>query len=512
MGLKLYQKKRNFKKTPEPKGRITASSAKKKRLFIIQKHAASHLHYDLRLELNGVLLSWAVPKGPCLDPTVKRLAMHVEDHPLEYGSFEGTIPKGEYGGGTVMLWDKGYWLPEDDHPNAAYEKGHLTFQLHAKKLNGRWSLIRLKKAEKSWLLIKSKDEFAKSIKKFDVTVKEPNSVKTGKNLQEIAGETDDPPINLKQKSMPKKISPELATLVDKAPEGKEWVHEVKFDGYRLIAFKQNKQTKLFTRNQNDWTDKFTKIAAMINKLKIKDAIFDGEIVVLDQQHRSNFQLLQNSIKSGLAGEFIYYIFDLLYYDKYDLRNLSLLERKKMLQKLLPKNHHYLRFSDHVFGSGKQIFKKSCQLGLEGIVSKLSNSPYIESRTKDWLKTKCVKRQEFIICGFTPPQRSRQFFGALLLGTYNKHKELIYHGNVGTGFTQASLQHIYKKMLPYKTEVMPFKQKPSASSHVTWLKPKLVGEVEFTEWTKENSLRHPSFKGLREDKPAKQIIKEKPHKI
>jgi len=537
MGLSLYRKKRNFSATPEPKGKTPVKKTKKKKLFIIQKHAASHLHYDFRIELNGVLLSWAVPKGPCLDPSVKRLAMHVEDHPLEYGTFEGIIPKNQYGGGTVMLWDKGEWECEEADPVVAYHKGSLSFVLNAKKLNGKWKLIRMHGDDKTWLLFKVKDKYAKPLKDFDITLKKPNSVLTNQSLDEIAenytrvwgkqGEEKAPKkkslknnatkkiqfknlisqFNLKKSAFPRNIFPELATLVDKPPMQDNWLHEIKLDGYRLIAFKKNKQTTLFTRNQNDWTHYFETIAEKINRLPVENVILDGEVVVLDKNQHSNFQLLQNAIKDTKKDPFIYYVFDLLYLNHISLMSLPLIKRKEMLKQIISDKTTILRFNDHVFGSGDKVFKKACELTLEGIVSKDAHSAYLQKRTTDWLKTKCIKRQEFIIGGFTPPRGSRQCLGSLLIGTYNKQHELIYNGRVGTGFTQTSLQSIYRELLKHKSQQMPFKNPPPASGKATWVKPVLIAEVEFTEWTTDNALRHPSFKGLRKDKPAKLIHKE-----
>ena len=523
MSLKTYHKKRNFNKTTEPKGKSTKNT-KTKNLYIIQKHAASHLHYDFRLELNGVLLSWAVPKGPCLDPTVKRLAMHVEDHPVEYGAFEGIIPKGSYGAGTVMLWDKGKWYCEEPDPEEAYKKGKLTFTLKAKKLNGRWKIFRINKDDKTWLLVKADDEFAKPLKKYDITIKEPDSVLTHQSIDEITEHhtkswdskakktkaTNNPKINinLPERSFPKKISPMLATLVDEPPEGKQWLHEIKYDGYRLIAFKNNKSISLVTRNHNNWTSKFPTIKNALALLPIKNAVFDGEIVVLDKKAKSDFQLLQNAISDG-GEDFVYYLFDLLYYDKYDLTTLPLIERKNILQKIISPDTQILRYSEHLLGSGKKILSSSCKLGLEGIISKDAESLYLQKRSPEWQKSKCTKSQEFIIGGLVAPLKGkRELFRSLMLGSYNKKKELIYHGNVGTGFTKDSIKELYKLFKKYATDEMPFAKIPPGSKNAIWLKPLNVAEVEFTEWTDNNTLRHPSFKGLRIDKPAKEIVKEK----
>jgi bifunctional non-homologous end joining protein LigD len=524
MSLKIYNAKRNFKKTPEPAGK-TQRKKTSHNLFVIQKHAASHLHYDFRLELNGVLLSWAVPKGPCLDPNVKRLAMHVEDHPVKYGSFEGIIPKGEYGGGTVMLWDKGKWYCEEENPAQAYKQGKLTFTLEAEKLHGRWKLFRINKDDKTWLLVKAKDEYARPLKKYDITVKESNSFLTQKSIDEIADNYTKRwgkkgAVKVKKKStvtlpkakFPKKIMPELATLVSEPPTGKNWIHEIKYDGYRLLALINGKSIKLMTRNSNDWTHKFKTIEQAIAKQKFKNIILDGEVVVLDEKAKSDFQLLQNTLKEG-GRPFVYYIFDILYYDQNDLTSLPLIERKKMLQQLLPKvKTGILRYSEHIVGDGLKVFKHAAKLGLEGIVSKAADSPYQQKRTDQWLKTKCIKRQEFVIGGIMAPRPGkRKLIRSLMLGTFNNKKQLVYHGNVGTGFTEASVKEIHKLLSRYQTTKMPFSTTPPASKDAVWLKPIVIAEVEFTEWTKDNILRHPSFKGIRGDKSAKKIIKENPKK-
>jgi bifunctional non-homologous end joining protein LigD len=537
MTLAKYKQKRDFTKTPEPKGKVRLKKSKKL-LYVIQKHAASHLHYDFRLELNGVLLSWAVPKGPCLDPKVKRLAIHVEDHPVEYGTFEGIIPQDQYGGGTVMLWDQGTWISEDDDAVKAYHKGSMKLTLKGEKLHGLWKLIRINKDDKTWLLIKTDDDYAKTLKKYDVTVEEPNSVLTQQNIDEIAENYNKvwgkkglekakkkkasrkPNIktikqvpklkfNLKPSIIPTVFFPELATLVDKPPVGKKWMHEIKFDGYRIIAIKKNGKTRLMSRNNIDWTCKFQNIAKEINEIPIKNLILDGEVVVLDADKKSDFQALQNAMKDGSTNKFYYYIFDLPYYDKYNLTGLNLLERKNYLQQILIFKTEALLYSDHFFGSGKKIFQKSCELALEGIISKDSTSQYVSKRTTSWLKIKCLKRQEFVIGGFTNPRGTRSHFGSLLIGTYNKRGDLIYNGHVGTGFTESSLQSLYKLLKARKSSTNPFSTKPPRLKEINWVKPNLIAEIEFTEWTKDNSLRHPSFKGLRNDKKSANIIKETP---
>ena len=524
MPLTRYRQKRNFKKTPEPKGRVKQKSS---HLYIIQKHAASHLHYDFRLELRGVLLSWAVPKGPSLDPAIKRLAMHVEDHPLEYGSFEGIIPQNQYGGGTVMLWDKGKWFSEDDNPEKAYAKGNMTFTLRAKKLNGRWKLIRINNNDKTWLLIKIKDEYAKASGKKDILRDEPYSVISGCSLDQITEKANESggtankkktkskkiineikkiQLTLPKKPFPKIIYPQLTTLVDKPPLGKQWLHEIKFDGYRLLAFKKGSHVLLLTRNQHDWTNKFKNMANAISKLPIAHLILDGEALVLDENQHSDFQRLQKAIKDQ-DQMIYYYIFDLLYYDQFATTALPLWQRKKILQTLLSTHTGILRYSDHIQGSGIDIYKKSCQAGLEGIVSKDRNSLYSQRRDTHWLKIKCIKRQEFVIGGFLKSQ-NRKYFRSLLLGFFNKRGELIYCGKVGTGFTEGSMKTLHAQMIRHQIKIMPFSKNPPHHKQALWLKPTLVAEIEFTEWTDAGTLRHPSFKGLRKDKPAKDIIKEK----
>ena len=526
MSLKVYNSKRDFKKTPEPAGKSPIRNQTKKNLFVIQKHAASHLHYDFRLELNGVLLSWAVPKGPCLDPAVKRLAMHVEDHPVKYGSFEGIIPKGQYGGGTVMLWDKGQWFCEETDPAKAYKAGKLTFILQAEKLQGRWKLFRINKDDKTWLLVKAQDDFAKPLKKYDITKKEPNSVLTQQSIDEIAANYDKkwekksavkvkPPVkkNLPVASFPEKVSPQLATLIEKPPVGKEWLHEIKYDGYRLLLLKNKKSLVLLTRNGNNWTHKFATVKAAIDKLGLKDVILDGEVVVLDENAKTDFQLLQNTLKEG-GHPFVYYVFDILYYGNADLTHLPLLERKEILKKILPKTKSSIvRYSEHIAGDGMKVFKHACKLNLEGIVSKDATSPYLQKRTTNWVKTKCIKRQEFVIGGIMAPRPGkRKLIRSLMLGTFNKKKEFIFNGNVGTGFTEASIKEIHTLLKKYQTGKMPFSKTPPASKDAVWLKPVVVAEVEFTEWTTDGILRHPSFKGIRKDKPAKKIMREKAVKL
>ena len=525
MGLKSYTQKRDFKKTPEPEGR---SSHKNKHLFVIQKHAASHLHYDFRLELNGVLLSWAIPKGPCLDSTVKRLAIQVEDHPVEYGYFEGIIPKGEYGGGTVMLWDKGTWIPLDDDPAKACQDGHLRFALEAEKLNGRWDLVRIKD-DKQWFLIKYHDEFEKKQGDYDITKEQPDSVISQQSLNEISKYYENVwtkkglrkpakpkprkitiilPDKLAEIPFPDFIPPQLATLASEPPEGDTWLHEVKFDGYRILAFVDEKNIMLKSRNNLVWSNQFTPVVNALETLPDKKMVLDGEVVLLDQDGKSNFQLLQNTNKTQDNAAYVYYVFDILYYDKYDLKSLPLIERKAILKSLLINQNPTLRYSDHIIGNGKDIFAQSCNMGLEGIISKRTDSSYIGKRSKTWLKIKCSKRQEFVIGGYTKPKGSRRHFGSLFLGVFNAQGDLEFTGNVGTGFTDKSLDDIFSKLQKITRKTNPFSSKPPEADKATWVKPVMVAEVEFTEWTNDGHLRHPSFKGLRLDKQAEQVTREK----
>ena len=545
MSLTEYKRKRNFRRTPEPEtnGKPTPGHS-----FVVQKHAASRLHYDFRLELDGTLKSWAVPKGPSLNPSVKSLAVHVEDHPLSYGNFEGTIPEGQYGGGTVMVWDRGTWDPEGDAAKA-YKNGKLSFELHGEKLSGRWSLVRMGgragEGGKNWLLIKSDDESAN--KKKDVLKAEPDSVISGRGMKEIADAKDNvwqsngkskkaktpaaakPAVkpgargvgdfskdvaeltHAKKKPQPKEFKPQLATLGTSVPTGDQWLHEMKFDGYRLLAFFEKGKIRLVTRNGNDWTRKFPTLAKALAQLPIDSAILDGEVVSLDDEGRPNFQQLQNLLKQGKDNEIVYYLFDLPHFAGYSLTQTPLVERKGLLAMLVAKyanDESTIRYSDHIEGQGETVLTNACKLAMEGVVSKQMESGYLQTRSPMWVKSKCTKRQEFVLCGYTKPTGSRVGFGSLLLGYYDKGK-LIYAGRVGTGFNRTSLKQILGELKKRKTDASPFASQLESSQArgVIWVKPELVGEVEFTEWTNEGLLRHPSFQGLREDKPAKQITRE-----
>jgi len=524
VSLATYHKKRHFARTPEPRGKQERSAAKALQ-FVVQKHDASRLHYDFRLELDGVLKSWAVPKGPSLDPSRKVLAVQVEDHPIDYGDFEGVIPKGEYGGGTVLLWDTGTWTPLHD-PAEALRNGRLHFELHGKKLKGEWSLVRMHgpadRDGKNWLLMKLNDSYAS---KKDILEDAPQSVKTSRSIKQIAGQRDDVWSGSAKKTakiagatkaaLPRQFAPQLAVLADAPPTGDEWIHEIKFDGYRIIARIENGKVTLLTRNGHDWTHRFPDIAKALEKLKVDSAIIDGEAVVLDGKGRSDFQALQMMLKNREKADPVYYAFDMPFSDGVDLRNSPLLDRKKALEALLKKSKLGARvqYSEHIVGNGDAMIGNACKMDLEGIISKLADSPYVSRRDPSWLKSKCGNRQEFIIIGFTDPQGARHGFGSLLMGYHNEEGQLVYAGRVGTGFdvklladTKKSLDKLARKTPP--TDVDPPKRE-QRDAH--WIEPKLVAEIKFAGWTRDGLLRQPAFVAFRSDKPADQIVREKPVK-
>jgi bifunctional non-homologous end joining protein LigD len=502
--LRAYQSKRDFARTPEPRGRLRAGRTEGS--YFIQKHAASHLHYDFRLELEGVLKSWAVPKGPSLDPGVSRLAVHVEDHPLEYGSFEGRIPEGQYGAGTVLLWDRGLWIPEGD-PGEAYRKGKLVFTLGGNKLQGRWSLIRFKAADggkkEYWLLRKLQDASARSGPEDDLLVLRPESVGTTQAPAEVPGARRGP--------IPPSIAPELATLVSRAPEGDDWIHEIKLDGYRFLAFLERGRARLLSRNGLDWTSRLPGLAAEIASLPAGGLVLDGEVVTLTKEGISDFGALKDALGRKDEKNLLYYVFDLLHLDGIDLRGSSLLRRKELLRGLLEKAPSpRLRYTDHVVGHGEVFLRHSCDLALEGIVSKRKDSPYRSGRGLDWMKVKCLKRQEFVIGGFTDPRSSRRGFGALLLGVHEK-PGLVYSGRVGTGFNAPLLLDLGRRLGALERSESPFATpiRRLERRGVHWVTPSLVAEVSFSSWTRDRRLRQASFLGLREDKPAAEVVGDRP---
>lgn len=529
--LETYHKKRDFSLTKEPRGKAGRSRGD---LFVVQKHDARRLHYDFRLEMDGVLKSWAVTRGPSLVPGEKRLAVHVEDHPLEYAGFEGTIPKGEYGGGTVIVWDSGNWKPIGD-AHRQYKKGHMEFELEGEKLKGRWHLVRMhgKPGEKreNWLLIKGEDQFAREAGDPDILEEEPQSVKTGRVIADVEDEapgwsSKTGPINkkpvfkqakaeplpkrAKKAAMPQFIEPQLATLVSAAPEGSRWIHEIKFDGYRIQTHVSDRNVVLYSRSGLDWTEKFGQaITKDILAMGVENAILDGEIVVESEAGLSDFSALQGDLSEGRSDRFAYYLFDLLYLNGRDLRQAPLVERKALLAKLISPSLTTLRYSEAFDADGAAVLKNACGLGLEGIVSKLSDGPYTSGRSKDWRKSKCIGRQEFVIAGFVPSSATRDAIGSLLLGVQEK-KGLVPVGRVGTGFSVKLAKDLYKKLNAMRQEKSPFATELTAEERrgAIFVKPQLVAEIEFRAWTADRRLRHASFRGLRDDKAAKEVILEK----
>lgn len=513
MTIAKYQEKRKFGDTPEPKGKV--KKGEKLPVFCIQKHDASHLHYDFRLEHKGVLLSWAVPKGPSMNPLDKRLAIHVEDHPYDYRNFEGVIPKGNYGAGTVMIWDEGVYACKEATNKKDIEKaidkglkkGHLEFILEGEKLHGSFSLVKLHTdQENQWLLIKGKDESAKKVstplEKLDY------SARTKRSLKEIGGKITEKK-SKKVVKLPKFFKPMLATLVDKAFTNKEWLFETKWDGYRTLAY-VDKGVELYSRNENSFNEVFEVIVKELKSLKVQ-AIFDGEVVVLNPDGKSDFQAMQN-YQTSRKGALYYYVFDLLFYEGEDLRSLPLIERKDKLKEVIDKaSFENIRYSDHIEVKGEALFKKALEYDLEGIIAKKMDSTYQSRRSHDWLKIKTHKRQEAVIIGFTEPRESRKGFGSLLLGLYDDNGKLTYIGHVGTGFTDKSLHDILEKLKPLIQDKSPLSKAIKTNMPATWVKPKLVCEVSFTEWTHEGSMRHPSFEGLRIDKKPKDVKKEREEK-
>ncbi len=522
--LSEYNRKRDFGITAEPAGSAPAGKRKATALsFVIQKHDARNLHYDFRLELDGVLKSWAVPKGPSLDPTQKRLAVHVEDHPLSYGNFEGSIPAGQYGAGDVIVWDRGVWQPHED-PHKAYAAGKLKFTLVGEKLSGDWALVRTRLKgsgdKEQWLLIKEKDQQARPSDDYDIVEAEPKSVLSDASVgkpkapakRQKAAAAKKAPVAKRADALPEQLAPQLATLVDRAPEG-DWQYEIKFDGYRMLARIRDGDVRLFTRNGNDWTDRLPRQVKALQTLKLKDSWLDGEVVSLNGEGLPDFQALQNAFDIGRSLDIVYYLFDAPFLDGQDQRSAPVQERRAALKSALSASRSkLLRFSEAFAANQRDIFESACDLALEGVIGKRVGSPYVSSRNADWIKLKCRLRQEFVIIGYTRPQGSRSGFGALLLAV-NDDSGLVYAGRVGTGFDQASLKAIYAQLTPLERKTSPLhKALTSAQARgVHWVEPQLVGEVNFAEWTREGVVRQASFVALRTDKPVAQIIHELPRK-
>ncbi|MGM7281371.1 DNA ligase D [Pseudomonas guariconensis] len=521
--LQEYQRKRDFNATPEPAGTRRRGRPAHALQYCIQKHDASHLHYDFRLELDGTLKSWAIPKGPSLDPKVRRLAIHVEDHPLDYADFEGHIPEGHYGAGDVIVWDRGVWEPEGD-PRSAYAKGKLRFRLQGEKLAGVWNLFRTHLAGKKeqWMLVKSDDDQARSESDYSIVEAQPDSVLSERTLLPRRAKAQATPAkraasprtrvaNAKKAELPEHLQPQLATLVDAPPSG-DWRYEVKFDGYRILARIEGSDVRLFTRNGHDWSAKMPHQVQALRDLKLKSAWLDGEVVVAGENGLADFQALQNAFDTEHDERITYYVFDLPFLDGQDLRQVPLQDRRETLRQLLEgRESEQVKYSADFDQPVDSLLDSACRLELEGLIGKRADSPYSGRRSSDWIKLKCKQRQEFVIVGYTEPKGSRNGFGALLLALHdNDSGQLRYAGKVGTGFSTTTLDSIHARLKPLEVDKPALAKPPTGADArgVHWLKPQLLAEVAYAQMTRDGVVRHSVFHGLRDDKPATAIDLER----
>ena len=531
--LARYWAKRDFSKTGEPRGERAGPSPTLS--FVIQKHAASRLHYDFRLELDGVLVSWAVPKGPSFDPADKRLAVHVEDHPLSYGSFEGTIPAKQYGAGTVIVWDKGTWEPIGD-PRKGLKQGKLAFRLHGQKMMGNWELVKIaKNAERQepWLLFKKRDEFARPKSEYDVVLAHPDSVITkplepgvaeGPSTDSSAAQPREPvrrvkgmPAGSTPAPLPKLLKPQLATLVKSAPTEGQWIYEIKFDGYRIMTRIDKGKISLVTRGGHDWASKMPHLVQEIKGLGVRSGWLDGEIVVLGANGTPDFNALQKVLDGRSdTGRIVYFLFDLPFLNGHDLRAAELQARRQLLSAVLDKKRtEHLRYSEAFEADPGSVLSSACEMHLEGVIAKRADAPYASRRTETWLKLKCTRRQEFVVCGYVDRSDNSAQIGSLLLGVYSSKGNLVSVGKVGTGWDAQEARRLKDQLKKTHTDNSPYSEapkKPGRWSRTTggglwWVKPQLVAEVEFAEWTPDNQIRHASYVALRKDKPAKDIVRE-----
>lgn len=542
--LQHYRAKRDFSRTPEPQDAATAPGAA--RSFVVQKHAATRLHYDFRLELDGVLLSWAVPKGPSFDPADKRMAVRTEDHPLSYASFEGTIPKGQYGAGTVIVWDRGHWTPVGD-PRAGLAEGKLVFDLHGQKLAGRWELVRIRKPgeerQDPWILFKKRDAHARPRAEFDVVSALPDSVVThplapaapplaapalGGAARRLGkdGTAPAPPDGAdgdlglpgaRRAALPATLAPQLATLASAVPAAGEWLCEIKFDGYRVLARLERGRARLFTRNGHDWTERMPELAEELQRLPLRSGWLDGEIVVIGADGTPDFNALQNAFDGRRSAALAYYLFDLPFLDGQDLREVPLQARRARLQRLLAGHAgERLRYSDSFPGAPAEVLHAACRTGLEGVIAKRADAPYRSQRTDTWLKLKCQQRQEFVVGGYTDRANASGEIGSLLLGVHDDAGRLRFVGSVGTGWDAAAARDLHRRLARLKADQPPFDdgaavkrgrwtRRPAGSER--WVRPRLVVEVAFGDWTPAGQIRHAVFAGVREDKPARAITRE-----